>query len=217
MVHHFLLTHFFLLPYTPLTMPYSEQEPTSSIYQSNHFEAEISDTAETFMAKVTNGAETVIFRYTPPGQVSFELQYGESVATSSLPSPHEYTPAPEIEKVVKIYGRTATEVFSATAPSGEAMVIVSFAEHPSWNKDSLGNTELDKVKKDTRYWQVAAFGTNTPLLEGVPKGKAMVMIGYPKDITKKGKSGQDETVKNGFHLVNTKPYLGTPKPRTSSR
>ncbi len=190
-------------------MPSPEQQPEINVYQGNTFEAEISETDTTFTAKVTNGEETIVFRYTPPGRVSFEVVS----FTQPFAPVQEQETTPEKEKAVSIYGRTATDVFPATAPSGEPMLIVSFAEHPSWDKDSFGNTEPAQNKNDTRYWQVAAFGKYTQLLEGLPKGKAGIMIGYPKEVTKKGKSGQEETVKNGFHLVNRKPYLGTPKPR----
>jgi hypothetical protein len=95
------------------------------------------------------------------------------------------------------------------------MTIVSFAEHPSYHPESLSNTEPEKVNKDTRYWQAAAFGKDAPLLSELPKGKACILIGYPKPITKVGKSGKEESVKNGFQVVDRKPYLGTPKPRNS--
>lgn len=66
---------------------------------------------------------------------------------------------------------------------------------------------------DTRYWQAAAFGHYAALLDGVPKGKACILIGYPKPITRVGKGGNQVTEHNGFQVVNKLPYLGTPKPR----
>ena len=195
-------------------MPPPEQEPKSSVYQSNYFEADISDTPETFIAKVTNGEETVIFRYTPPGHVSFELQHGEPVALTSLPSSQEQMHSSETEKAVRIYGRTATDPFHATAPSGDDMIVVSFAEHPSWHTDSFSNAQAIYTKGDTRYWHVAAFGEHRRVLEGLPKGKACVLIGYPKEITKVGKGGKEETEKNGFQVVNREDFKGKPKPRS---
>src|SRR5690349_19009327 len=51
-----------------LFMPSPEQH-----YQGEHFQADLSETDTSFMAQITNGAETVIFQYTPPGKVSFEV------------------------------------------------------------------------------------------------------------------------------------------------
>lgn len=205
-----------LVAYTLPTIPmlHPEHEPASSVYQSDHFEAEISDTADTFTAKVTNGTETVLFRYTPPGHVSFELQQREATALTSLPSSQEQTHSPEIEQAVRLYGRTATDPFHATAPSGDAMTIISFAEHPSWHPESFSNTQATYSKNDTHYWQVGAFGEHRGVLEGLPKGKACVLIGYPKEITKQGKGGKEETIKNGFHVVSREPFPGMPKPRS---
>ena len=71
----------------------------------------------------------------------------------------------------------------------------------------------EKVKEDTCYWQAVTFGTYAHLLDNIPKGKAGILIGYPKAIQKVGKGGQEEIVKNGFQVVDRKPYLGTPKPK----
>lgn len=204
-------------------MPHPEQPIDPSIYQGERFEAEISETATTFTAVVRSSKETVIFRYTPPGDMSFTVASSTTPLPASpvpeivtddrpqQPAEAEYTP--ETQKTVKLYGRSATEPFRATAPSGEAMTIVSFAEHPSWHQDSHSNTEPAKVKEDTRYWQAVAFGEYAEELVGLPKGKASILIGYPKQYKKVGKGGQEETVKNGFQVVDRKPYPGTPKPR----
>jgi hypothetical protein len=193
-------------------MPSPEDRPEINVYQGQHFEAEISETADTFTAQINSGEEVIVFSYTPPGQFHVEIvSFTPSSAPRSLTS--ERVASPETEKAVRIYGRTATDPFKATAPSGEPMTIVSFAEHPSYHPESFANTEPDKVKKDTRYWQAAAFGQYAQLLDGIPKGKACILIGYPKPITRIGKEGKAETANNGFQVVNKQPYVGTPKPR----
>jgi hypothetical protein len=203
------------LSYTLLTMPHAEHEPESSVYNSDHFAAEISETPDTLTAKVTSGTEIVIFRYTPPGQVSVELLQGKQASVLPLPSSSgEQQQSPETEPTVRIYGRTATDPFSATAPSGDPMLVVSFAEHPSWDTQSFSNTHAKYTKNDTRYWQVAAFGDYRQVLEGLPKGKACVLIGYPKEIKKQGKAGKEETIKSGFAVVSREAYRGMPKPRS---
>lgn len=194
-----------------------EQQPEIQRYQGEHFQADLSETETTFSAHVTNGTETVIFLYTPPGKVSVEIVASpaslEGVKEASAASfvATEQDTAAETIKALKLYGRTATEVFHATAPSGEPMLIVSFAEHPSWHPESASNTEPQRVKGDTRYWQAAAFGEHTHLLEGLPKGKASILIGYPKTIKRVGKGGQEDVLKSGFQVIDRKPYLGTPK------
>jgi hypothetical protein len=198
-------------------MPTPEQRPAIQRYQGEQFQADLSESETTFIAEVTNGAETVIFVYTPPGKVSVEIISSpallEVAKASSAPllTSAEQEDAAETAKTQKLYGRTATEPFHATAPSGEPMLIVSFAEHPSWQAESVSNAEPEKVKNDTRYWQAAAFGEHTSLLKDLPKGKASILIGYPKVITRVGKGGQEEVIKQGFQVVDRKPYLGTPK------
>lgn len=201
------------------------QAQDTSIYQGAGFEAEISETATTFTAVVRSNVETVIFQYSPPGDVSFKIvsattplpDSSAEIVTDNRPQqPIPETPlalAAETQKTVKLFGRTATEVYRAIAPSGEPMTIVSFAEHPSWHTESQSNTEPEKVKEDTRYWQAAAFGTYAQVLHDLPKGKASILIGYPKTMKKVGKGGQEETIKNGFQVVERKPFLATPKPK----
>lgn len=199
-----------------------------SVYQGNRFEAQISETADTFTAQVTDGKSTVVFHYSPPDRISFEIVSFVSPGSPAPESaaddrPHvtaqsqeaEQAVPPEKEQAVKLYGRSATEPYKAKAPSGEPMVIVSFAEHPSWHQESFGNMQPGKIKDDTRYWQAAAFGSYAEELAGLPKGKASILIGYPKQYTKVGKGGKEETVSNGFQVVDRKPYVGTPKPRHS--
>jgi hypothetical protein len=93
------------------------------------------------------------------------------------------------------------------------MVIVPFAEHPTFHPDSLSNSEPEKVKNNTRYWQAAAFGEHTPLLEGLPAGKAYILTGYPKAFKKIGQGGKTEVVHNGFVVVGREAYPGLSKQR----
>ena len=205
-------------------MPSPEDRPEISVYQGSHIEAEISETDTTFTAKIRSSTgEIILFQYSPPGKVSVEIV---SFAPPGSPAPEivtgdrpqqsqtaEAEQSAETEKAVKLYGRSATEPFHATAPSGEPMVIVQFAEHPSWHEESFGNKEAGRIKDDTPYWQAAAFGEAASLLDGLPKGKASILIGYPKAYTKVGKGGKEEVISNGFQVVDRKAYPGTPKPR----
>src|ERR1700686_1308654 len=101
-----------------------EQPIDPSVYQGEKFEAEISETSETFTAVVRSGGETVLFRYTPPGDMSFKIvspgtPLSASPAAELLPDDRLHTarrspepePTPETEHTVKLYGRPATEPF----------------------------------------------------------------------------------------------------------
>ena len=201
-------------------MPSAEDRPEISVYQGQHFEAEISETNTTFTAAVRSSTgETIVFAYSPPGKVSIDIvsfvpsapeQQGQQARSLSEPEAEMTT---ETQHTVKLYGRSATQPFHAKAPSGEPMVIVQFAEHPSWHPDSYGNTEPGNIKDDTRYWQAAAFGEYAEVLAGLPKGKASILIGYPKAYRKVGRGGKAEIVSHGFQVVARKPYVATPRPR----
>src|SRR5690349_8069218 len=99
-------------------MPSPEQSPEISVYQGNSFEAEISETTTTFTTVVrTRRGDTAVFRYSPPGDMSFQIV---SSAPSLSPAPEtvaddrqqiaagspETEAPPETEKTVKIYGRS---------------------------------------------------------------------------------------------------------------
>lgn len=194
-----------------------EDRPEISVYQSQHFGAQLSETATSFTAQVTDGKNVVVFTYTPPQTVAIEFIpfVAPSSAPESVTDQPSQVPIPEqqeTEKTVSLYGRTGTDPFHATAPSGEPMTIVAFYEHPSWDKESFSHTTPEKIKQDSVYWQAAAFGDKAQLLDDIPKGKASILIGYPKKIKKVGQKGKEETIENGFMVMDRKPVLGTPKP-----
>lgn len=84
------------------------------------------------------------------GPSSAPTELSSKFAAALLPLP-EQEDTPEPEKAVKLYDRTAKERYHATAPSGDAMMVVPFAEYPSFHKDSFSNREMEKVKEITRY------------------------------------------------------------------
>src|SRR5436305_14387544 len=86
-----------------------EQEPDISVYQSQHFEAqiheEITEGAKRFIAQVTDGNETVLFTYTPPGEVSAKILASSpppEIGTSNLQRSSEQRTPSETEKPVRL-------------------------------------------------------------------------------------------------------------------
>jgi hypothetical protein len=170
----------------------SEREPQ----QSQFIITRLEETATSITLRIGRGEALVIFTYSPPGKVVFEVH---------PPTQPNQEITPEKEKPVKLRGRIGTEIRRKPSPTGGTMAVFSFAEHPNRAIWSYSNTLEKKPEKDTVWWPVAAFDEHVALLDTAAKGREYDIDCFPRSWTDT-KEGREITV-NGLYLVGIQQFV----------
>jgi len=163
--------------------------------------------------------ETVIFTMavTPENAVHLHVPAALTPVSPDMQSLPPVTISPETkeqEQPVMLRGRIGTEIRRLSSPTGGAMAVFSFAEHPHrslWSyTNTLPDAEKPAVVNNTVWWPVAAFDENVALLDGAVKGKEYDLTCYKRSWKETGKNGKEKTV-NGFSLLGLQPVTKRPR------